>query len=193
MRSSISSGSFSPSPPNILMPLNSAGLCEAEIMMPASALYFPTRYATAGVGTTPSMMTSAPTEHSPAAQAIASMSDEMRLSMPTTNTGRLRLFPESTAAAAQPRRIASSALSFSLAMPRTPSVPNSLPNQTPPAISGRLCPRPTWGRRCRSPCRRCAPARSRARSKSGRSSSSARRSRRGRARCCSRPRRNRRA
>ena len=50
--SSISSGSLKPSAQNSLMPLNSALLCEAEIITPALALYFFTRYATAGVGTT---------------------------------------------------------------------------------------------------------------------------------------------
>ena len=90
------------------------------------------------------MITSAPTEHRPAAQAMASISEDMRLSMPTTNTGRRRLLPEITAAAALPRRMASSMLSFSLAMPRTPSVPNSLPMDIPlffvlfPSVSSHL-------------------------------------------------------
>ena len=77
------------------------------------------------------MMTSAPTEQRPAAQASASMSEDMRLSMPMTNTGRRRLLPEMTAAAALPRRMARSMVSFSLAMPRTPSVPNNLPMRSP--------------------------------------------------------------
>jgi len=36
-----------PLPLKILIPLNSKGLCDAEIIIPASALYFLTRYATA--------------------------------------------------------------------------------------------------------------------------------------------------
>ena len=51
--SSISSGSLKPVDEKILMPLNSKGLCEAEITIPASAPYFKVRYATAGVGMTP--------------------------------------------------------------------------------------------------------------------------------------------
>ena len=38
-----SSGSLHPSELKILIPLNSNGLCDAEIIIPASALYLPTR------------------------------------------------------------------------------------------------------------------------------------------------------
>ena len=162
MRSSSASGSLYPSPEKILMPLNSALLWEAEIITPASALYLPTRKATAGVGTTPSTITSAPVEHSPAVRDIISISEEMRVSMPTANTGRRRLPPDSTVAAARPIFIASSQVSFSLATPRTPSVPNSLPIISFPPLSAgpparRFCgwsvpaPRPArswWGIPC---------------------------------------------
>ena len=46
--------------------------------------------ATAGVGTTPRKITSAPTEQSPAAIADSSISEEARVSLPITNKGRRR-------------------------------------------------------------------------------------------------------
>ena len=70
------------------MPLYSQGLWEAEIIIPASAPYFFTRYATAGVGMTPKSVTSAPTEVSPATMAASSIGEETRVSIPMRNRGR---------------------------------------------------------------------------------------------------------
>ena len=116
------------------MPLYSALLCEAEIIMPASALYLPIRYATAGVGTTPKTITSAPTLQSPAVIAFANISEEILVSIPITKRGLLLALFESTVAAALPSFIASSQVKSVLAIPLTPSVPNNLPIKYTPFI-----------------------------------------------------------
>ena len=95
--------------------------------MPASALYFPTRKATAGVGTTPSCTTLAPTLQRPAVMAASSMSEDLRVSLPIKILGWRRSSSVSTIAAARPMFMAISQVSSLLAMPRTPSVPNNLP------------------------------------------------------------------
>ena len=97
--------------------------------MPASALSFLTRYATAGVGTTPNCITFAPTEQSPAVSAPSSISDERLVSIPIRTHGfvSLLLFSKSTIAAARPIFIASSHVSSEFATPLAPSVPNNLP------------------------------------------------------------------
>ena len=125
--SSKASGILYPSPLKILIPLYSAGLCEAEIIIPASALYFPTRYATAGVGTTPRMITSTPTEHKPEAMLKLSISDEILVSEPTQNKSLLLLPSERTVPAALPTFTANSHDKNELAIPLIPSVPNNLP------------------------------------------------------------------
>ncbi len=95
--------------------------------MPASALYFSTRYATAGVGTTPRVRTLAPMLQSPAAMAFSSISEDRRVSLPISTRGcRFDLFV-STCAAARPSWVASSQVRSLFAMPRMPSVPKSLP------------------------------------------------------------------
>src|SRR5690606_23987140 len=131
MRSSTSSGSLTPPTAKILMPLSSAGLCEAEIMTPKSARTSLIRKAAAGVGTTPASSTSTPELESPAATAAEMNSPEMRGSRARTATGRrpdalrpsaTRPCPRTTAAdCASPR--ASSTVRSWLARPRTPSVP----------------------------------------------------------------------
>ena len=89
--------------------------------------YFFTRYATAGVGTTPRVMQSLPTEHRPAHIAEASISEESLVSIPTITVGLYLLFEESTYPSARPMSVALSQLRNSFAIPRTPSVPKSLP------------------------------------------------------------------
>ena len=59
--SSNSSDNLYPFPSKNLIPLYSTGLCYAEIITPASALYSLVKCATAGVGTTPKITASAPT------------------------------------------------------------------------------------------------------------------------------------
>jgi hypothetical protein len=57
---SISSASFSPPGPRILMPLSSAGLWDAEITTPAAQSLCLRRWETAGVGSTPAQITEPP-------------------------------------------------------------------------------------------------------------------------------------
>ena len=71
-------------PPKNLIPLYSAGLCEADTTTPASQLYFLVRYAIAGVGITPAYIALAPTEHIPAIKALANISPDILVSHPTS-------------------------------------------------------------------------------------------------------------
>ena len=109
------------------MPLNSTELCEADIITPASALYFFTSIATAGVGTTPRIWASAPTEQIPATNADSRMSPEIRVSLPMIILALWFVSLVSTIAAALPICIASSQVSSVIATPLAPSVPNNLP------------------------------------------------------------------
>ena len=102
-------------------------LCDAEMTTPASALYFLVRYAIAGVGITPMLITCAPTEQKPAVSPASSISPEMRVSLPTRIFGLSVACFVSTSAPALPSSNASSAVSSLLAIPLTPSVPNNLP------------------------------------------------------------------
>src|SRR2546430_925733 len=124
--SSSTSGSLCPPAAKSLIPLSGMGLCEAEIITPRSAPRSPTRCAMAGVGSTPTCITSAPAEVSPAHTAACSISPLARGSRPTTATGRCELScATSTRAAAAATDRASSGVRSPLASPRTPSVPNS--------------------------------------------------------------------
>src|SRR3954465_13826896 len=67
--SSISSGSFCPPAAKSLIPLSGIGLCEADSITPRSAPVWPTRYAIAGVGSTPTRTALAPTLVGPAPHA----------------------------------------------------------------------------------------------------------------------------
>jgi len=84
MRSSAASSSLCPPGPKILMPLSGIGLCEAEIITPKSASYALVRYATAGVGRTPTRSASTPSLVTPAITAASSISLLARGSRPTT-------------------------------------------------------------------------------------------------------------
>ena len=95
--------------------------------MPASAFNFPIKNATAGVGTTPNVTTSAPTEHKPAANAFSSISEEILVSLPIKIFGLILLSFVKTIAAARPIFIAISQVNSALATPLAPSVPNNLP------------------------------------------------------------------
>ena len=126
--SSASSGSLYPSELNILIPLYSHGLCEAEIITPASKEYSLTRKATAGVGITPESSTSQPTEQNPAANAAVSISADFLVSVPINTLSLSFSLPEdSTAAVALPIFKASSQPISVFAIPLAPSVPNNLP------------------------------------------------------------------
>ena len=70
------------------MPLSGIGLWEAESITPRSAPRVPVRWATPGVGSTPSSSTSTPAEASPATTAASRNSPEIRVSRPTTAKGR---------------------------------------------------------------------------------------------------------
>ena len=132
IRSSTSSGSFTPPAAKNLMPLSGAGLWDAEIMTPKSARESAIRNAAAGVGTTPASNTSTPELASPAETALERNSPEIRGSRATTATGRRpdarrpsAILPSpSTTAAARARLSAMSTVRSALASPRTPSVPN---------------------------------------------------------------------
>ena len=102
-------------------------MCDAEIITPASALYFLTRNATAGVGTTPNNTTLAPTDVSPAASALSSISPEILVSLPIINVGCFTSSLVNTIAAALPIARAKSTVISLFAMPLAPSVPKSLP------------------------------------------------------------------
>ena len=69
------------------MPLSSKGLWLAEMTMPASASPVAVSQATAGVGMTPSAVTSAPELHRPAVRAASSIPPEMRVSRPMNTRG----------------------------------------------------------------------------------------------------------
>ena len=75
------------------MPLSGIALCDAEIITPRSAPSASTRYATAGVGSTPTRTASAPADASPATTAASSISPLARGSRPTTATGRWEPVP----------------------------------------------------------------------------------------------------
>src|SRR6266508_3104652 len=124
---STSSASLYPEAPKNLMPLYSEGLCEAEMTAPASAPRSVVRKATDGVVHTPSRTASPPAEQMPEVRAASRNSPEARVSLPTAMCGRLTPVSASAVTAARPRRQASWAESSRLAIPRTPSVPNSLP------------------------------------------------------------------
>ena len=72
-----------PFPSKNLIPLYSTGLWDAEIITPASALYSLVKWATAGVGTTPKITASAPTESIPATKAASSISPDILVSFAT--------------------------------------------------------------------------------------------------------------
>ena len=95
IRSSISSGSLCPPAAKSLMPLSGIGLCEAESTTPRSAPTSPTRYATPGVGSTPTRITVAPALASPATTAASNISPLARGSRPTTATRGRPLSPVS--------------------------------------------------------------------------------------------------
>ena len=103
----------------------STGLCEAEIITPASALYFLVKCATAGVGTTPKIIASAPTERIPATNADSNISPDILVSFATNILG-LCVPSVKTNAPALPKLYANSAVNSVLATPLTPSVPNIL-------------------------------------------------------------------
>src|SRR3954454_23873241 len=123
---STASSSLRPPRARNLMPLSGIGLCEALMTTPRSAPRAWVMYATAGVGSTRSRSTSTPADASPATTACSRNCPEMRVSRPTTATGRCPAkvpWSTSTRAAAAPRSTASSAVTTPLARPRTPSVP----------------------------------------------------------------------
>ena len=64
-------------------PLSAKELCEAEITAPAAPSATASQ-ATAGVGTTPSVVTSTPSAASPATKAASSSGPDRRVSRPTT-------------------------------------------------------------------------------------------------------------
>ena len=66
------------------MPLSSYGLCDAEITMPASNPRALVRYATAGVGMTPAVVTFAPAEPAPRASSRSIQPPDSRVSRPTS-------------------------------------------------------------------------------------------------------------
>ena len=84
----------------------------------------------AGVGISPSIIASPPTEHIPAISAEQSISADRRVSEPMSILG-LCTSLAITYAPAAPIFNASSHVSSLFAIPRTPSVPNILPIKAP--------------------------------------------------------------
>ena len=62
-----------PSLENTLMPLSSAGLCDAEMTTPASARMLCVMNAMPGVGSTPVRQATPPIDVTPASKALSSM------------------------------------------------------------------------------------------------------------------------
>ena len=126
MAASIASSSLRPPRAKNLMPLSGIGLCDADRTTPKSAPSVPVRKATPGVGSTPSSSTSTPADARPATTAASRNCPEMRVSRPTTASGRCPSNSPrsaSTWAAATDRSRARPAVRSPLARPRTPSVP----------------------------------------------------------------------
>jgi len=94
-------------------------------MTPASAPSVLTNFAIAGVGITPTRITSHPVDKIPAIRAYSSKSPDIRVSFPTSIFAFSLPFVI-TCAPYLPSAIASSIVNSSLATPRTPSVPNNL-------------------------------------------------------------------
>src|SRR4051812_23350369 len=106
------------------MPLSSNGLCDAEITTPRS--YGPVRvkYAIAGVGTTPALVTSPPWLTTPCASDASIQAPDSRVSRPTSNFAALRRSGSARTSAAPSRAIVIGSSGYVPATPRTPSVPN---------------------------------------------------------------------
>src|SRR5581483_1563009 len=122
---------FSPRPENTLMPLSPYGLCDAEMTTPASNACVRVRYATAGVGTTPALVTTAPSPDAPCASSASIHVPDSRVSRPTRKRSAGRAAggcgPAASArtSAAPSRRTVGGSSGYCPATPRTPSVPNN--------------------------------------------------------------------
>jgi len=104
------------------IPLYSTGLWDADITTPQSASYFLVKYATPGVGITPTVTTSHPTDIRPATNAASNISPETLVSLPTI-TLTLSFPWANTYPPALPNLYAKSQVSSVFATPLTPSVP----------------------------------------------------------------------
>ncbi len=118
MAASVSSLSLDPPAANSLMPLSAKGLCEAEITTEGTSRSAESQ-ARAGVGSTPTSTTSAPSLIRPADRAACSRGPERLVSRPIR-----KVAAEMVRAMARPRANVSSGVNSTLATPRTPSVPN---------------------------------------------------------------------
>src|SRR5215470_11561624 len=121
----MSSVNFSPFPENTLMPLSSNGLCDAEITIPRSYPADRVRYATPGVGTTPALVTCAPSPAAPCASSASIQAPDSRVSRPTRILGDDEPCGSARTTAAPSRRTVDGSSGNSPAFPRTPSVPNN--------------------------------------------------------------------
>src|SRR5262245_4266750 len=94
--------------------------------------YARVRYAIAGVGTTPALVTSAPSPAAPYANSSPIQTADSRVSLPSSICGRFasagapRLCDIARTSAAPRRRTVGRSSGYDPATPRTPSVPNSL-------------------------------------------------------------------
>ena len=121
---SMRSVNFSPRPEKTLMPLSSNGLCEAEMTAPRSYPAVRVKYATAGVGTTPAVATSAPSLAAPWASSASIQSPDSRVSRPMSSLGGLTRRGNTRTSAPPRRRTVDRSSGATPATPRTPSVPN---------------------------------------------------------------------
>ncbi len=109
------------------MPLSSAGLWLAEIITPRSARIDRVIRPTAGVGTGPRSSTFIPVDVRPAVSALSNMYPDRRVSLPiTTRCTPLASRRKYRPTAAPMRSAISAVIGCVFAVPRTPSVPNSL-------------------------------------------------------------------
>ena len=135
---SSASVNFSPAPENTLMPLSSNGLWDAEITTPAVKPLSGVRYATAGVGTTPGLVRSRPGPRRRGPARAQSTPPTRACRGPARNrTGTAGSSCRSARTSAAPsRRTVGESSGYSPALPRTPSVPNSRPNESRFPASG---------------------------------------------------------
>src|SRR3954464_723964 len=91
---------------------------------PASYPAVRVRYATAGVGTTPALVTTAPSPVAPYASSASIHSPDSRVSRPTNTRGEPVRCGNARTSAAPSRRIVWRSSGYRPAVPRTPSVPN---------------------------------------------------------------------
>ena len=128
--SSMPSSSLRPLPSRTFSPLSSAGLCDAETMIPAAKSPVPARNARAGVGTQPAIRTSAPRLVAPAAIAETNMSPGAARVLPDDELAALADEPMGGGA---PERVGEGRLELDVGDAADPVGPEEAGHRQPPA------------------------------------------------------------